>query len=331
MTSRRPATAHRRSALRRSTRVLAALAAATAAAACSTSGTPARIAAPIPTAPGTTAPRTTATRATSPAPVTRAPAPHKHKKHAARRPSTPTSTPTPAPTHDPHAVASTGGRPVIVIDPGHSLPVSATDPRTGLDVSDYENEPEMRDVFAVAKLVQARLEQDGYRVVMTKTRARQRMSLGARAALADRFHADLALSIHDQAGSNGGIGFDSGNNIVYYQSVGDYRTNASGTKIYFTDSHVAALSRKYGRIFRTQRQRVEGHPITLLGNAGYNLGSRGLSAGDIWMVQLLSHVPWIYNESGGNSAGRSGLNSADEHTYADALVAGVEHCIPPPR
>src|SRR5262249_29601223 len=47
--------------------------------------------------------------------------------------------------------------PVIVIDPGHSVPIHATDPVTGLDVSDYANEPEMHDVFAVAELVRARL------------------------------------------------------------------------------------------------------------------------------------------------------------------------------
>ena len=46
------------------------------------------------------------------------------------------------------------------------------------------------------------------------------------------------------------------------------------------------------------------------------------------MVQLLSKVPWIYNEAGGNSAGQSGLSAADEQRYADGLVAGVEKCVP---
>jgi hypothetical protein len=48
-------------------------------------------------------------------------------------------------------------------------------------------------------------------------------------------------------------------------------------------------------------------------------------------VQLLSQVPWIYNEAGGNSAGMSHLDSADKHIYADGLVASVEHCIRPPQ
>jgi N-acetylmuramoyl-L-alanine amidase len=220
---------------------------------------------------------------------------------------------------------------VIVIDPGHSRTISATDPATGLDVSDYENEPEMRDVFAVAQLVRSALVARGYRVIMTKTSLDQRRSLGQRAAIARDAHADLALSIHDQAGSNGGIGFRAGNNTVYYQSVGTYRSTASGKRIYFTDSSLARTSERYGATFAAQRQRVEGTSIRLLGSTGYDLGGRGLAGGDIWMVQLLSHVPWIYNESGGNSAGQVGLDAADRATYAAALVAGVEHCIAPPH
>jgi N-acetylmuramoyl-L-alanine amidase len=221
--------------------------------------------------------------------------------------------------------------PLIVIDPGHSVAVSAIDPRTGLNVSDYENEPEMRDVFAVAQLVAARLRHDGYRVVMTKRRVDQPASLAQRAYLAKRLHADLALSIHDQAGANGGIPFNTGNNIVYYQSVGTYRATASGRRVYFSDKRVAAVSKRYGAIFRRQRQLVEHHYVRLQGNVGYNLGSRGLAAGNIWIVQLLSDVPWIYNEAGGNSAGRIGLSIRDEHRYAAGLIASVEHCIAPPQ
>lgn len=220
---------------------------------------------------------------------------------------------------------------MIVVDPGHSRTITATDPRTGLDVSDYENDPEMHDMFAVALIVKRMLTAAGYRVVLTKKKDGTPTSLGKRAAIANRWHADLALSIHDQAGSSGGLPFDESNNIVYYQSVGNYRETPGGKKVYFTRKHVAALSKKYGKIFRTQRSRVEHQQVRLQGNVGYNLGSRGLPAGNIWIVQLLSHVPWIYNESGGNSAGQSGLDSADKHTYARGLVAAVERCIRPPR
>jgi N-acetylmuramoyl-L-alanine amidase len=219
---------------------------------------------------------------------------------------------------------------VIVVDPGHSRTVDATDPATGLDVSDYENEPEMRDVFEVARLVARALRADGYRVVLTKTSVDQRRNLAQRAEIANRAHADLALSIHDQAGPDGGIGFDAGNNIVYYQRVGDYRQNPSGRKIVFTDRRVAALSEKYARVFAAERRRVQGVPVRLQGDVGYDLGSRGLAPGNIWTVQLLSHVPWIYNEAGGNSAERSGLDAHDLRTYAAGLSAAVEKCVPLP-
>jgi N-acetylmuramoyl-L-alanine amidase len=260
-----------------------------------------------------TRPRSTQPRSTPPA----------HTSAAAPRPTgAPPAVSSPAP------VVARGGGPVIVLDPGHAPAISHTDPATGLNDSDYENEPEMRDVFDVALLVKAKLVAAGYRVVMTKNNVDDQVPLGQRAAIANNAHAALALSIHDQAGSSGGIGFRSGNNIVYYQSTGDYRQNPSGTKIYFTDREEAAVSARYGQIFAQQRQAVEGVPIALQGNVGYDLGSRGLAPGNIWIVQLLSHVPWIYNESGGNSAGMSGLNSTDKQTYADGLVAAVEHCVP---
>jgi N-acetylmuramoyl-L-alanine amidase len=227
-----------------------------------------------------------------------------------------------------HVGAPARARPVIVLDPGHSPTIRGIDPATGLNVSGYENEPEMRDVFAVAELVKAKLAAAGYRVIMTKPTVDTPVLLNQIAATANNAHAALALSIHDQAGTNGGIEFDQGNNIVYYQSVGGYRQAPSGKRTVFTDSRVAALSLKYGQIFRVQRAQAESHPVTLQGNVGYDLGSRGLDPGDMWIVQLLSHVPWIYNEAGGNSAGLSGLNATDKSKYANGLVSAVEHCIP---
>ena len=226
---------------------------------------------------------------------------------------------------------ATTAKPVIVLDPGHSPYLHRIDPTTGLDVSDYANEPEMHDVYAVARLVRARLVADGYRVVMTKHGVNDRVSLARRARIANRVHAALAVSIHDQAGADGGITFNHGNDVVYYQRLGTYRVNVDGARVVFTDARVAALSRHYGRIFRTQRAHVQHHAVQLRGSTGYDLGRRGLAAGNIWMVQLLAHVPWIYNEVGGNSAGRVGLSAKDERRYANALVASIERCVPVPR
>jgi N-acetylmuramoyl-L-alanine amidase len=223
---------------------------------------------------------------------------------------------------------TTSPAPLIVLDPGHSPSIHAIDPRTGLDVSDYANEPEMHDVFVVAQMVGNRLRKDGYRVLLTKSHVNSRVTLAQRAALANRTHAALAVSIHDQAGAVGGFGFRSGNNVVYTQSVGGYRETPTGKRLTFTNSRIASLSARYGRIFQRQRSRIQGVPVRLQNSIGYNMASRGLPAGDMWMVQLLSHVPWIYSEAGGNSTGRVGLSTADEATYARSLVASIEACVP---
>jgi N-acetylmuramoyl-L-alanine amidase len=233
-----------------------------------------------------------------------------------------------APTTAVAAVTGSGTGPVIVIDPGHAPTINSIDAATGLNDSDYENEPEMRDVFAVAQLVRAQLITAGYRVVLTKNTVTDRVSLGARAAVANNAHAALALSIHDQAGASGGLPFATANNTVYYQTVGDYRATPNGTHVTFTDATVAAASAACGALFQAKRAAAEGHTVHLQKDVGYDLGTRGLAAGNIWMVQLLSKGVWIYNEAGGNSAGQAGLNATDEQKYANGLVAGVEACVP---
>jgi N-acetylmuramoyl-L-alanine amidase len=218
---------------------------------------------------------------------------------------------------------------VIVLDPGHAPTTPGVDPNTGLVVSEYENEPEMTDVWAVAQLVRAKLLTYGYRVVFTKTSLYEHINLAQRAAVANSVHAALAVSIHDQAGASGGIGFNAGNNTVYYQAVGDYRETPAGKKIVFTNSALAAVSARYAQVFLTQRSAAEGHPVHAQGNIGYDAGTRGLAPGNIWIVQLRSQVPWIYNEAGGNSAGQVGLSQADKQRYADGLVNSILACVPP--
>jgi N-acetylmuramoyl-L-alanine amidase len=302
--------------------VFAGVAVLVAASACTSSQAGHPVAVPKPS----TAPVTPSNSRTPPPPV---PKHKKHKKHKHPRPTqTPTSVVVTPPATSPPTLPPARNHPVVVIDPGHSVTVRGTDPSTGLDTADYENEPEMRDVYDIALLVRRKLVEDGYRVYLTKRSVDTPTNLGVRAYLANRVHADIALSIHDQAGSNGGIPFDGGNSNVYYQAVGDYRQNPQGKKIYFNDSRVAAISKRYGEIFQHTREAAQGRSVNLMSNTGYDLGGRGLQSGNIWIVQLLSHVPWIYNEAGGNSAGMSGLDAADKQIYADGLINGVEQCVP---
>src|SRR5262249_36185702 len=59
----------------------------------------------------------------------------------------------------------------------------------------------------------------------------------------------------------------------------------------------------------------------------------GLADGNIWMVQLFSNVPWIYNEAGGVSSGGTGaaaggLSNEDKQKYATGLINSVKKAVP---
>jgi len=78
---------------------------------------------------------------------------------------------------------------VIVIDPGHG----GKDPGAG-EVG-YSRLPEKTLVLAIAKNIKTQLKACGARVIMTRT-ADYFVSLNERAAIADKYKADLLLSIH---------------------------------------------------------------------------------------------------------------------------------------
>lgn|GEM_PF-5637908 len=230
------------------------------------------------------------------------------------------------------ACTNTGTQPVIVLDPGHSGDSKTViDPATNLKDFDYPNHPEMEDVFDVAQRAQTQLQADGYRVILTKTTATDTVTFRERANLANDNKAALAVSIHDQAGTTGGLPFASANNHVYIQKNGLYRVNEKGDKVAFNNAAVAALSAKYGDIFIAQRTTAEGHKVDL--DQADLSGRAGLADGNIWMVQLFSNVPWIYNEVGGVSSGGTGaraggLSNEDKQKYANGIIAGVEKSVP---
>ncbi len=244
---------------------------------------------------------------------------------------------------------------MIVLDPGHSGDtIGDYDPTTGLVDFDYRNTPEIDDMYEVAGLVQTQLKKDGYTVDLTKSSAHEDVSFRQRATKANDSHAALAVSIHDQAGPPGtGISFSGGNNYVYPQQVGGYRQNygtltktgigatyktsssSTGPKVSFTDANVASTSQKFAEAIRTQRTAAEGHLVTVKADAGGDIGTRLPARGDMWMVQLFSKVPWIYNEAGGYSSPGSspikhkdGLSDADKQKYANGLIKGIEAAVP---
>lgn len=237
-----------------------------------------------------------------------------------------------------------GNGKTVVLDPGHSgKSISKTD-KTGLTDEDYPNDKEIDDVFEVAQNAKAQLEKAGYTVIMTKSAVSDSVSLRDRAEKANQANADLAISIHTQAD----LPFATRNNIVYYQDdvkVGgnylQYRRvskDPNSKHVYALEGagitadqykQIADKSKAYAQIFKQERGAAEGHDIRTTNDATNDIGTRLPSPGSIWMVQIFSKVPWIYNEAGGQSPGMSmGLNSADKQKYADGIVKSVEKILP---
>lgn len=227
-------------------------------------------------------------------------------------------------------IGTTNGTYTIVLDPGHISDLHSVTDDTGLIDQDYPNHPELEDVWAVSQTVRNKLIADGYTVIMTKQDMSGRLdqtyvTLHERAQIAIDNHAALAVSIHDDAAQP----FDTANNIVYAQAAGQYRQTPAGKKVnIYAGPTAIAASQKAAQAMVAARQTDEGHSVRFTTDATNDIGTRLPSPGSIWMVQLFSTVPWIYNEAGGHSAGMSGLSDADKQKYAKGLIDGIEAAVP---
>lgn len=222
---------------------------------------------------------------------------------------------------------TTGDNPVVVIDPGHSgKDKDIKDPQTGLRDHDYPNHPELEDMWDVSKLVEGALKQEGYSVILTKKSADETVTLRERANIANQSKAAIAVSLHDQAGKNGGLQFGKWAEI-YPQKQGGYRETAAGKRVTFNNEDVAKKSEAYAKNFQETRAGPEGIKPTIKLNSFD--GRKGLDGGNLPLVQLFSNVPWVYHEAGGNSAGRVGLSDGDKKKYAEGIINGIKKSVKP--
>ncbi len=261
----------------------------------------------------------------------------------------PTSTTTADPTRTPSGLASpshglsprstvaaspgspsgTGSHPVIVIDPGHSGRSIRSHTTNGLLDYDYPNTPEMSEVFDVSSCVATGLRHDGYRVILTKTSEGASVSLSERAAIATRAHAALAISVHDDHSQSRSFeatysqrGVPTGGRYpVMYRGTGSHRT-------VFDAPAVAKASERYSRIIAERRTAAQGRQVSVRQNSF--TGRAPLEPGNLALVQLLTDVPWVYNEMGAKSGAgtTTRLSLADETGYAAGLLSGVEAAVP---
>lgn len=212
---------------------------------------------------------------------------------------------------------NTGAGNVIVIDPGHSG-TTVHLPKNSLGY-DYPNDPEMADVFEVAQLAKVKLEAAGYKVILTKNKARDSIDLRQRAEIANNANATLAISLHTNQ--------DPGQrNKVYYQENGRYRidNDKNSTRYTFNLPEVSSKSQQFAKILAEEQSKLLGGSMDVLAGPGEQ-GGRGHAPGNMWTVQLFAKVPWVYNERDGFSAG---LNVEQKTNQANGIVEGIKKAVP---
>lgn len=210
-----------------------------------------------------------------------------------------------------------GGTGTVVLDPGHSgidKEGKETDTETGLFIGDSSNPGERKQMWDVAVRVKSVLEGRGYKVIMTKQKEDDYVNLRQRALIANEANAAIAVSIHSTPGTFGG-----GASWVTEQKVGGYRTNQSGQNIKFDNQGVASKSALYADKMVVAR-RAAGEPGAINHDLSFEKRD-GLSPGNLAINQLLSQVPWIYNE-----AGQTGLKV---DAYAKGIAEGIMSSVQP--
>lgn len=211
----------------------------------------------------------------------------------------------------------TTSAPVVYLDPGHSgSDTNTIDPAIGVRDHDYPNVPEIDDAWDVAETAKKDLEKDGYKVILSKDKARETSNFRTKASKADNANADLAVSIHtDPSLPNTGW--------ITIPKVGQYRTAEDGTKVEYKDSSAATVSKKDAEVFKTARQKNEGNDIIM---QDISLkGRQGLAPGNIPLIMLMSKTPWVYLEK---KAGKNGLSNDQKKKYADSIKDGVKASLP---
>ena len=241
------------------------------------------------------------------------------------------------------APVCSAGRPVVVLDPGHSggpnfdstAEVDGPKPVRALGITfhpvdvdgsgilsiDNGGAPRERvTMWRAALRIRTILRSAGYTVDLTKSSANENVGLLKRVREAINDHATIAVSLH----YTGGIPFGEANAHfgVTPQQVGRYRTNVTnGRTIRFVDARVAAESQRDARIIQKARaaaaDRVDVAPL----DESFPK-SRGLPAyGNISIVQVVDQrFPWIYNEDGD-----IGFNF---HDYTTGIANGIKRAVP---
>ena len=216
---------------------------------------------------------------------------------------------------------------VVAIDPGHGgIVAEYQDGETKLGDRETDNSPEREDMLDVAKLAKEQLETDkGYKAVLLRTEADQKISKRQRMNDAEVNKAALGVSLHSDT---------SPIEEVWPQFVGGFRAdpNNESIKVNFENKTVADQSMLYSQVMAKERSKSqhgdETSVKTVVGQSESFGKARGLpSYGDISLMQLFAKdIPWVYNET---TAPAGGMTADQKLKYAEGVVNGIKAAVPP--
>jgi N-acetylmuramoyl-L-alanine amidase len=220
------------------------------------------------------------------------------------------------------AASDTTGKPTIVLDPGHAgASTREVDPSSGIETQENGGAPgEMQNMWDSAQIIKSKLETAGYNVALTKNSEADTAGFVTKIARAEQAHPALVVSMHYTGGAS--FGAPNDHYGVTPQEVGRFRQNKdNGKRKTFTDDVLAQKSLQDAQIIAAERSKTGDKANVAPLDLSFPK-DRGdvLAWGDISIVQLLSNVPWVYNETGS-----SGF---DKQKYADGIANGIEKAVP---
>ena len=219
---------------------------------------------------------------------------------------------------------------IVVLDPGHSPKQSqpSIDTATNIVTTDYDNHPEMEQMFTAAQAISTKLTAAGYKVILTKNAVNDYVDLKERAEIGNRAKANVGISLHTTPGT------PASSNALYYPKVGEYRFTADGAKSApYNNDQLAATDASYAKTMAEARIAAEGNPVKY-GSYGDLVGMRSLKdapplmqKGNVLTTDYFAKVPWIYSEIA-QDAGSNGVSVAGLQAYVNGIVTGVEKILP---
>ncbi len=215
----------------------------------------------------------------------------------------------------PAAPAASG---LVCLDPGHADTPYEIDTDTGLNTTDWANEPEIEIVWDIAARAASILQSQGVQVVLTKSSCYDPVSLKQRAVIANAAGAALIVHIHTDPGIAAPTTFYPGAAPYNWKANSD-----SGRTAYIAPAVQQASQAWAGTFHAAMAAYLAG---TLgVGDGGMAMENRG-STGTGNYGPLLSYDVWSWLPTFTLENNQSFADS-NRQAVAESIAAGVIACL----